>query len=288
MIRRKGSDANLLIGPEEEPCDLFDFLQLFVGTRSTPTVHYAEQRSWFLKPALSTSMRTHDGHISYGTHGFESEISDGRTGVKKYQRQTSDLEAIDLYYQFWLPEGQKFGILAFQSFGARSCVQLIKSALAEQFKNNFPNHVLYTMALSPSKAMMDAAPVKSVTFYGSADHSDRADKFAKPGVGVSYELTLRAKKRGSYFSTYKDVRDEFGTNPSGVVEFEGREFGGVSADIKFGGRTRTVGVYGAGHEPGLIDVTADIERAKSGQPTLQSIRKQADELMETYYDSLKV
>jgi hypothetical protein len=288
-IRKKGNDTNLPIGPGAEPCDLVDYVGDFITRRKEPTVHAEEQRTWFFEPLKTSSIRAHHGYINYGTHGFESKLKDVSTRQEKYHRQSTDLEEIPLYFQFWMPSDSAFGLAAFQSFQGRSCISFVRSAMVRHFNERYPGYVMLFNSIAPSQSMMDDAPVKRVTFYKPKVSNDKADRYllGRGADEVDYELSVRAKRRGSYLSNYKDLRSRFGGSPTGVVEFDGHQFESVKADIEFGGRRRTVGVYGPGYDPGLIDVSNEVTREDNGHPSLASIEKQVDELMEVFSDSMK-
>ena len=288
-IRRKGEKENLEIWPGRDPCDLIDYVKGFVQRRTEPTVHAEEQRTWFFEELTTSSIRVVHGYINYGTHGFESKLKDVKTRRQKYVRQATDLEEIPLYFQFWMPTGSTFALAAFQSFQGRSCISFVRSAMIKDFNERFPNHVMLFNVVAPTQSMLDEAPVKRVTFFKPKVSNDKADRYllGRDIEEIDYELTVRARKRGSFISSYKDLRSRFGDGTGNVVEFDGHKFESVKADVEFGGRRRTVGVFGYGQDAGLIDVSDDVKREANGHPNLASIEKQVDSLMETFYAGMK-
>lgn len=109
----------------------------------------------------------------------------------------------------------------------------------------------------------------------------------KPMDEVDYELTVRAKKRGGVLATYSELRKLMSQSSDGFVEFDGHEFEGAKADVKMGRKRRTVGVFGSGIDAGLIDISENVKRAKSGHPVFESIMSEVDDLMEELYGNLK-
>ncbi|WP_027145814.1 hypothetical protein [Mesorhizobium sp. WSM3626] len=275
------------IGPGAEPCDLIDFANDFAARKREPTVETSEQRTWFFEPKKTNSIRTVQGYINYGTHGFESKFKDVTTRKEKYQRKASDLEEIPLYFQIWVPSNSEFALMAFQSFQGRSCVSFVRSSMIRDFEDKHHGYAMTFRVVASTASFLDTAPVKTVTFFKPRTVKDKADRYllGRPADDVDYEVTVRARKRGSALSTYKELRDRFPGD--GIVEFDGHEFEGVKADVKMGRKRRTVGIYGSGYDAGLIDVSEDVKRYPSGHPEFESIENEVDGLMEDFYHGIK-
>ncbi|WP_063980588.1 hypothetical protein [Bradyrhizobium sp.] len=287
-VRRKADKTQMKVGPGAVPCDLFEFFEHFLKKKTVPTVETSEPRTWFFEEKASNFERMVHGYINYGTHGFESKFKDVKTRKEKYLRKATDLEEIPLYFQLWSPDDTKFALMAFQSFQGRSCVTFVRTSLISEFEKGYPEYSLSFAAVTPAASFLDASPVKTVTFLKPKALKDRADKYllGAPVDEVEYELTLKAKKRGSSLSTFRDLRKRF-VDQKGYVTFEGQQFESVKADIKVGGKRRTVGVYGSGYDAGLIDVSDQVKRSPSGHPTFESIATEVDDLMEEFYDGIR-
>ncbi|SDP08929.1 hypothetical protein [Phyllobacterium sp. OV277] len=289
-IRKKGDKEPLEIGPGCEPCDLLDYVEDFVARKTEPTVETTESRTWFFERLDSNSLRAVHGFINYGTHGFESKLKDVTTKEEKYKRESTDLEEIPLYFQIWMPSSTNYALMAFQSFQGRSCVQFVQSAMSADFQDKFKGHNLSFKVIAPAAALLDTAPVKSVTFLKPKQSSDRADKYwlGKKMDELDYEVTVRAHKRSAFISMYKDLKELVPSDQGGFVEFDGVTYEGVKADIKMGKKRRSVGIFGSGIDAGLIDVSDNVKRDKSGHPTLNSIVAEVDSLMEDFFASIKM
>ncbi|MDB5616212.1 hypothetical protein [Tardiphaga sp.] len=283
-VRRKADKTFMVVGVGATPCDLLEFAESFVTAKATPTVETSESRTWFFETHESNGDRVLHGYINYGTHGFESKFKDVKTRKEKYNRKATDLEEIPLYFQIWAPDETKYALMAFQSFQGRSCVTFVRTAMTADFEKQYPEYTLTFAAVAPAASMLDMAPVKTVTFLKPRALKDKADKYllGRPIDEVEYEVTLRARRRGSSISTYKELRTRF-DDQKGFVTFEGQQFEGVKADVKIGSKRRTVGVYGSGYDAGLIDVSDDVNRAPSGHPTFESICAEVDGLMDEFY-----
>ncbi|MDW9598135.1 hypothetical protein GOA86_07015 [Sinorhizobium meliloti] len=288
-VRKKGQKEPLDIGPGSDPCDLLDYIEDFVARKTEPTDEGDAFRTWFFEPRDTNSIRTVHGYISYGTHGFESKFKDVKTKKPKYQRQSTDLEEIPLYFQFWVPSDAKYALVSFQSFQGRSCVSFVQGAITSDFQKRYPDYLLTFRVLAPSNAVSDVAPVKAVTFLKPKEFSDRADRswLGKKIEELSYEVTVRARKRGAMIGTFKELEKLLPANGSGFVEFDGAAYESVRADVKIGKKRRVIGVFGSGGDAGLIDITENVKKDKSGHPTFESLTAEVDSLMETFFDGIK-
>jgi len=288
-VRRKADRAPMMIGPGAEPCDLLDYAAAFVAKKLEPTIETSESRTWFFEPSPTNSIRTVHGHINYGTHGFESKFKDVATREEKYQRKSSDLEEIPLYFQIWAPSESEFALMAFQSFQGRSCVSFVRSAMIQDFEATFPGYALTFRVIASTASFQDTTPVKAITFLRPNTASDKADAYrlGRRLDEVDYEVTVKAKKRGATLAMYKDLQKVLAANKDGYVEFDGHEYASVRADIKTGNKRRTVGVFGSGYDAGLIDVSDEVKRHTSGHPVLESIESEVDILMEDFYSGMK-
>ncbi|MGU3577081.1 hypothetical protein ACLBWZ_16320 [Brucellaceae bacterium C25G] len=288
-IRKKGEKEALEIGPNSAPCDFIEYATDFVNRKIVPTTESDAQRTWFFEPIETNSIRTIHGYINYGTHGFESRFKDIKTKKEKYKRQSSDLEEIPLYFQIWVPSSSTFAFIAFQSFQGRSCIGHVQKSLSIDFQTIHPDYALTFKVMAPDAAIVDTAPVKSVTFLQPRKFSDSADGYflGKKIDEYQYDVTIRAKKRGGVLSTYKDLKTLVTPDASGFVEFDGDVYEGVKADVDIGKKRRVVGIYGSGLDAGLIDVTENVTTDKSGHPIFSSIAAEVDSLMEEFFDGVK-
>lgn len=289
IVKKKGVEEPLEIGPGADPCDLMDFMTEFVGKKVEPTDESEAQRTWYFEPSKTESIRTVHGYISYGTHGFESKIKDRKTKKPKYLRQTDDLEEVPLYFQFWCPSDARCAFGAFQSFQGRSCVSFVQKSMSEAFRTKYPDYMLRFTVLAPANAIDNEAPVKSITFTKPSTVADRADRswFGKSLDELEYEVTVRARRRGGMLARFKELKEILPADSDGFVEFDGATYEGVRADVKLGKKRRVVGIFGSGGDAGLIDVTETVKTDKNGHPTLDSLVKETDTLMETFFAGVK-
>ncbi|MCJ8518997.1 hypothetical protein ABID21_001903 [Pseudorhizobium tarimense] len=284
----KNNDRTPIKFAAGEEGDPYKFLSDFVSARTSPTEEV--QRSWFFTPKPS-ALRTIHGVVNYGTHGFESKLIDVKTKKHNYQRKATDLEEIPLYFQFWLPEGERYGFAAFQSFQGRSCINFITKAADEAYAKAFKGHRLAFHKLLAGDLRdggLGSAPVKELRLLKRDVPKDKADKYLN-GTSldeVEYEVTLRAKRRRSLgiFNDFKRMAGK-GQKPA-VFTMDGVDFDEVKANVEFAGRRRMVGIFGSGTDAGVIEVSDKVARGSDGHPVFQSIADEVDELMETFFDAV--
>jgi len=75
------------------------------------------------------------GTVAYGRYGYAATLKNISTGEQTYRRSRDESEELNLYYRFWLPDGEKFALAAFESFSGKSCISLIFDALKQFFES---------------------------------------------------------------------------------------------------------------------------------------------------------
>ena len=271
------------------PFDDFTLVKNFVASQTVRTKPDGNERSWYFEQPQKDDATHVTGLVAYGTSGFSSKLLDMRTNKKKYDRVDTDVEQIPLFFDFWLPPSGKFLMVALQSFGTRSCVDLIKGALRIFADDKQPNYMIRFKKLMPNdskNALFGTHPVKRLTFVAGRASSDTAVNLVpfRPPVAVDIEISLRSARGnglGNLSHIFKSV-----SHRDGVFEYEGMEFTKAQAEIRVGGKLRRISVFGQSSDAGTIDITDDVVLS-SGHPTFQSLVKQANILLANFYDLVK-
>ena len=107
-------------------------------------------RLWYFEPKPNNGASFH-GWIKYGSSGYESDIIDRKTRELLYERKASDVDVIPLYYRLWVPSSGDFALLALQTFGQRSCVGRVQSALESGFRASNPGFRLDLKPFIPAQ-----------------------------------------------------------------------------------------------------------------------------------------
>lgn len=269
--------------------DPYPFVEDFIASSANFRDHEEKQRSWLLEQKKGADHREIWGYARYGTFGFTSDLVDRKTRKPKYTRQDSDLEEIPLFFHVWVPETVNFGLLCFQSFQGRSCIQLVINAMSESFKAKNPEKYLRISKIAPNfleDNATDKAPVKRITLISKTPPADKADLLMK-GADVNefnYEVSISAKRNGS-FGALADLTKRIGKHKDALLMYDDHQFDRAVAEISLNGRRRRVGLAGIDADTGAIDVTEDVELVK-GHPTFDSISAQSNSLMGDIYEKM--
>ena len=287
-----GSQITMSSGAAEG--DVYKFFFFFFGKNTEINDHSRKQRSWYFEKNLNSEPSSLYGYIKYGTYGFESDLIDRKTKENNYRRKAGDLEEIPLYFHFWIPEGSSFGLVAFQSFGSRSCVTILIDAATKMYSEKRKGYKLRFRKLMPEDVKgsgVFSAPVKRLTLIRKMIPKNIEDKYLShiSTEECELEVSIKAKRKrslGEYgkifslFSGEKEVADK------PVLRFNGLEFDQAKAEINFGNKRRTVGLLGYNSDAGVIDLTDAVEIGADGHPLFESICEETKSIILDFFDTL--
>ena len=292
QIRKQGSKNVLGTSEDIGGGDLFHQITNFVNDFRNPVVLEEEERTWFFEPVGTSSVRTIHGSVRYGTTGFESKLVDSKTKAENYLRKVTDVEEIPLYFQFWIPADENFGLLAFQSFQGRSCIFHVQDAARKYIEEKAIGYTLNFRKLMPYQIGDDRflnAPLKELRFVKKSVPNDIADRYlhGMDAKEVDFEVVLKAKRRKS-LGLFKDIAKVMPADKGvTVIMADGVGFDAVKAGIDVGGKRRVVGLFGSGEDAGVIEVTDKVPRGRNGHPSFDDLTNEVDELMEFFFASIK-
>lgn len=224
--------------------DVYEIVRSYIDrVRSTPEGSDERQRSFRFEPQPHNQQRTFHGVTSYGIYGFESEFRDSRTGEETYQRQVTDQEEVPLYYQFWLPSDQKFGLIVLQSFGFRSCVQLIHEGVRNAIREAAGKVRVDFDRLMPSQTFdsFANAEVRQVRLISRRMHGSKAQRYVRanaegPDEALgTVELVLSAERRRR-FGTLRELQQRYHGAPDELLAMDDIQFDEALAEIEVNGR----------------------------------------------------
>lgn len=269
--------------------DLNDQISGFINKNQKIKQDHDRQRTWFFDPPSHNEDGEYSGLIRYGTFGFESELIDTKTKQKQYDRKSSDFEQIALYYQFWLPEGEDFGLVAFQAFSGRSCISYVRAALQESFRKKNKGLTLRFEKITPvivNKATFANSNVNQVTLIKRSSSSDLADLHGASKAPNEVEIEIKISAKSGNFGKFRDLSSESLRKSPGIYAIGSSPFQKATATVDFNGKARRVGIFGDTGNAGAFDVTEDITFGSNGHPDYSSIDSMADELLQDCYDAL--
>ena len=291
-VRAKGEKNPLGFRNGGGPLDLFKALNSFVDNHREVTNLTGKQRSWCFTPAPTNNPQTVYGLVDYGTYGFKSHIVDLETGEIQFTRESTHSEQIPLFFLFDVKAGDKSAFAVFQSFQARSCMQIILDRLAEWYKESFPGYLLDINPLMPA-AVIDAAygdaQVRQLTLVKRSVPHDKADHYLKGAALDLYDLKLvmRARKKG-FFGALRSVLPKSQADADALLQYKGIEFSQAKAEVQIGNRKRTVGLFGFSGDTGSVDITESVSKGPDGHPTMESILDEATHLISSYREKLNL
>lgn len=254
--------------------ELHSFVPVFEQAFAQGKANRTDSRSLYLAPR-QISGRSFHGLMHYGSFGVDSIIEDGTTGNELLKRKAGDVEIFPLYYRFWVPDSGKSSLALFQSYENRSCAQQALTLFRDFFEFQNPNLRLIAQKLMPQPKAVAKLPTKKLKFYQKrVDPDSILNLDLGTTEPVHVELIIHAMKNrnlGKFEFYQKSVAD-------GLLALDGIEFEQVSAEVKIGNETRTVGLLNVSSKAGVVDVSADLE-LKDGHPTFDSIAEQAKNLI---------
>lgn len=270
--------------------DAHQFLADFVDSNVDTNDHEELQRSWFFEKRSKASVNSIYGYLRYGTYGFESDLIDRKTKLSNYKRKVGDLEEIPLYFQFWSPAKQDFALAAFQSFQARSCVQMVIGAASAAYAKKFKGYRLAFRKLMPGdvkSSTMYSAPVKQLTLLRKKVPENKEDRYLfdfKPDE-VEFEVSFKAKRRHT-LGSLASLLDKSSGNAREVLRFDGIDFDQAKAEVTVGNKRRTVGVVGYSNDAGVIELSESVKFGADGHPLFPSIQHETEEILRDFHKTL--
>lgn len=292
-LTHKGKYEPLPFNHSDVEVDPAQFISDFITERGQAAVDAEDgtsDRRWYFDPPVhAPSAGNAKGIIRYGQSGFESDLIDLRTRASNYKRKTTDIEMIPLFYEFWHPSPHDFILAFFQSFQGRSCINLLETAMKSSYQDLNPLLSLRIRKLMPAGlgGVYDQSPVKSLKLLRRNAPSDVAEKYLKTKVDgpIDFELTVKAR-RGGNLGRFAPLARRLSPTDGSVVEFDGVDFPDATADIKFGGGIRKVGVFGSSSDVGVIDLTDVVKRDSNGHPKFESISAESTKLLADFFKTV--
>lgn len=262
-----------------------DFLTRFVGAHRTVNRNDDAERSWYFEERQQPGAGLSKGYLHYGTFGFESRFVDTHTQTTSYNRQTSDIEEVPLFYEIWTPSRGRSAFMAFQTFRGRSCANMVLNAMREEFETANPGYLLRYTNLMPSDfrgSLYHNNQVKRVRLIKRNTSRNPANRLLQEAKPVDMEIILTARRK-DFFGRLGDVAEQLRENAEGVIAYDGIEFDEARADVQVGNKLRPVGVFGGNRSVGLIDLTNEITDWEGGHPRFEAIAAECSDIIEHFY-----
>ena len=289
-VHPKGNRAILPLDSKELKETVPQCIRNFISKHAAVVRNDEKERSWYFDEKNQSGDGRSKGYIHYGTFGFESNFVDNETKKTNYRRQTTDIEEIPLFYEFWCPENGSIGFVVFQSFQGRSCISLVLERMKDTFERKNHDFILDIRRMLPNDPTGSAfrgAPVKRLRLIKRGAPSDIADRYfdhVEPAT-LDLEVVMTARRNGS-LGKLGSLFNSIPSGPKSVITHSGIEFPEAVADIRVGSGIRKVSVLGVNGDAGVIDLTDVITRGVDGHPTFKSLEKESDVIIRDFYQTV--
>lgn len=238
-------------------------------------------RAWYLDAATSNN-DTVDGFIRYGSSGFESKIVDSRSLEEKYDRKTTDMEVIPLYFRMWIPSSGPYGLVALQTFGQRSCVNRFYDGFFQGYRRfNEGYRITFDPVAPVQLSSYRHGQVKKISFFKHDHASDSSENAVLPaGNLVDYRVTLQARPK-EHLGLLQGLKERFASRADDKhIQYGDTDFDEATAEVLVGKKRRRVTLFGMSRETGKFDLTEDVTRGPNGMPLLESIRAETSAIFD--------
>ncbi|MGF0540388.1 hypothetical protein ACQQ2Q_20530 [Agrobacterium sp. ES01] len=289
-IYKENDRSPLMLTSDGAATDANNFLVDFVDSNLNPNDHEDLQRSWFFEKKSTAAVNNIFGYLRYGTYGFESDLIDRKTKKSNYKRKVGDLEEIPLYFHFWTPAKQEFALAAFQSFQARSCVQVVINAATATFAKRHKGYRISFRKLMPGdvkSSVMYSSPVKQLTLIKKQVPQNKEDRYLfdfKPDE-VEFEISFKAKRKRT-LGSLASILDKSSDNAAQALRFDGIDFDQAKAEVTVGNKRRTVGILGYSNDAGVIELSESVQYGSDGHPSFASIKYETEQILKDFQTTL--
>jgi hypothetical protein len=253
-------------GPEDLPGFFRSFLQAYSSSAIDDS---AAKKNVRFEPKPDDGHSQH-GLMWYGSYGYGTRVVDVPTGATTHQRTPNEADTIKLYYRIWMMPSYNFGLLAMQSFGGRSCAEMVLREMTSKHSSQWPDYRLTASKLMPNDIKLYGSKlVKRVKLVKRKAPKSLVQEALRPEGGtdeIDIEFYLKARGNGT-FGRLKNLSDRLG----GHLKVSGIDYEQAFAEVKVGDNYKKIGVLGASQLAGVIDISDEISRDAEQHPTFESV-----------------
>lgn len=285
-IKKSGTrrDYELLDSFGDDEADVLDFIESVLQLRKADAYKNDTTQQVLEVLDLRLVERQIEGTVRSGYWGTASDIRNLKKWTKlAYSKQVDDVDLQPYYFLFDLPEGKNMGYALLQRTGTEGIQGILAEVFEEPFGRDFPDFSLRMHQLAPDKLIreLERQEVSEIRFIRHSAPSDitalLTRKATKQSAGTM-DLVIRLKERGLRVPAMRRLFEE---RQDKVLEFEGTRFAYESVKIKveLRGKERTIDLDDPGKLRAAFDINEEVEWARTGHPTFESISKAAKSLL---------
>lgn len=286
--------SQLLNSFSDKEADLYEVLYEFLKRHEGDAYEVKETQQALEVKKVDQRKRQIEGLIEGGYYGIESDIRnlDKWTEVA-YRKQLRDVDMNPFYFLFDLPEGKELGFLLLQSTGNEGVQTLLGEMLHKQFVEQFPDDRLHFHRIVPDalRKELAKAPLSEVRFIKHSIPRDFAAVIGQKGTkeaSGTMSLAVNFKEDSAISSEAVRAFFEKKRGAESVFELEDVEFpyDHMKIKVKLNGKEYTMDLANPDRLRATFDVTDEIVRSKTGQPSFASISRIAKEKLDAIKTAL--
>lgn len=256
--------------------DLLDYVFDFLESLRTNTAHDEERQVLLHVTRLEREGRTITGRIESGDYGYSADLIRVTTGEHTYERDTDEAELLPFFFMFYLPPGNRQGLMLLQTHGVHGIKTSLTQALYNQFREDFPSHLLKFGNFVPDEVLqyINNGSFKEIQLITSHIPQDIADRVRLEG---NYEhvghVTYRIQANRGESLPFQDWLPGFLQRDRDFHEIvHDPDVVDLKVTVDYNGTQRTISLANPGRITPHIDVTDTIDVGPDGHPIFDEIR----------------
>ena len=265
---------------------IFENILATVDTRQTTALHLTLDAP----PTVDIENRRIYGHFSTGVSGEQYQIKDVETREDVLNVQRNHAAFRNIFFYVKMPTQRDNGALILQrkaKFGIKTVFKkTVNQYIREQGYQNYTVLVNNIVHGRVYRRMITDGNLKKIDFIKRRIPSSIEEYYRNGGTPEQIPGTLKtsmlSSSSGSLPQNFKMFVDNLFTNPDRErIEIEGvdEDFDEVEFELELNGKRKTFYVMHRNRIQPDVDVTSQIEFTEQGEPTLESLIQQSEELI---------
>lgn len=241
-------------------------------------------------PTVDIENRRIYGYFSSGVSGEQYQIKDVETREEVLNVQRNHAAFRNIFFYIKIPTVEDNGSLILQrkaKFGIKTVfTKTINQFINEQGYQNYTVLVNNIVHGRVYRRMITDGNLKKVDFIKKRIPSSIEEYYRNGGnpdqIPGTLKTSMQSTSAGGLPQNFKDFVDNLFTNPDRErIEINGinDDFDEVEFELELNGKRKTFYVMHRNRIQPDVDVTSQIEFTEQGQPTLESLIQQSEELI---------
>lgn len=269
---------------------IFQNILATADTRQTTALHLTLDAP----PTVDIENRRIYGHFSTGVSGEQYQIRDVETREEVLDVQRNHAAFRNIFFYIKMPTQRDNGALILQrkaKFGIKTVFnKTINQYIRKQGYQNYTVLVNNIVHGRVYRRMITDGNLKKVGFIKRRIPSSIEEYYRNDGTPEQIPGTLKTSmlsSTGSLPQNFKNFVDNLFTNPDRErIEIDGidEDFDEVEFELELNGKRKTFYVMHRNRIQPDVDVTSQIEFSEQGEPLIESLIQQSEELITDIID----